>query len=560
MSDKGKSKSKKPLLVFVIFLAVVSVIGFAIWTASQQVKEELSSVGKVTKGSAPVQTSDIMEQSVDGSVVVPKASPIAQASQELEDKQRAEAISQGRSYLGKTRVIQEADDSTGIKSDLAEAKAAKRVDAPTAQSVNELGEEQTDVILKGADNSLKLTGKNLSTGDTVVLPLQDESVLTSEQRQIQDLRNQLAQSKPGQKADDYARMRQQAKNEEALRAQRVKEREVAVNNGAKSLFGGLPYVPDSGGKFKITYTKPKNIYQVGSSTVFSGNDAKKPAASALYRSDGGQTQPGVHPNYTAEMARLGAQLAGKDTASSREERQNTPTSKDVLFDAGEIAFARTTLPIDSDIPGPIRIEFLNSKAKGSIGFGKMELIQQAPGVALTLSSVIHEGKQIPVKAWALSPDTEKALFDNHVDHHYIQRFGGLFAGLFMTGFLESLTDTDVTTSNGETNSSTSAIAGTTERIVYSLATAAEGFLPILYNYANRPIQVEVPTGQTMYLLFEKQVLVTDTVDSVAQPVQEENLNSNNERNTAVSNVVETTIPLAVIEQANDSESTTEIWK
>ncbi len=549
-----KGKGKKGLIIGAVFVVVAGLIAFATWTASKQVKEELSATGSTTRGSAPVKTDDITEQSVDGSINVPETSPIAQSSQKIDQSQREEAVQAGRSYLGKTRVIPE-NNSNSTSDEHEPSNSAM----PSAQTVNELGEELTAVKHKGENNESKLTGTNITTGDTVVLPLKS-SALSQEQSQIEDLKRQLELSQAGQKADEVQLMQEKARQEATLQEQRAKQRKLKITEGAKSLFAGLPFVPDSGGKFKVGYTSKADKYSATTENIFSPKDAKMPAASALHRTDGGQTQPGVHPNYSLEVSKLGDQLAGKSMADDNRSEFDSQAEDIVLFDAGEIAFARTTLPIDSDVPGPIRIKLLNSRAKGSVGFGKMELIQQAPGVALTLTSVIHDGKQIPVKAWALSPDTEKSLFDNEVDHHYIQRFGGLFAGLFMSGFLESLTDTDVTTSNGETNSSTSAIEGTTERIVYSIATAAEGFLPILYNYANRPIQVEVPKGQTMYLLFEKQVLATDRIEKINLDASVSDEKPQQDVETTSAETEKPNIPLAVIDRANDQESYTEIWK
>lgn len=549
-----KGKGKKGLIIGAVFVVVAGLIAFATWTASKQVKEELSATGSTTRGSAPVKTDDITEQSVDGSINVPETSPIAQSSQKIDQSQREEAVQAGRSYLGKTRVIPE-NNSNSTSDEHEPSNSAM----PSAQTVNELGEELTAVKHKGENNESKLTGTNITTGDTVVLPLKS-SALSQEQSQIEDLKRQLELSQAGQKANEVQLMQEKARQEATLQEQRAKQRKLKITEGAKSLFAGLPFVPDSGGKFKVGYTSKADKYSATTENIFSPKDAKMPAASALHRTDGGQTQPGVHPNYSLEVSKLGDQLAGKSMADDNRPEFDSQAEDIVLFDAGEIAFARTTLPIDSDVPGPIRIKLLNSRAKGSVGFGKMELIQQAPGVALTLTSVIHDGKQIPVKAWALSPDTEKSLFDNEVDHHYIQRFGGLFAGLFMSGFLESLTDTDVTTSNGETNSSTSAIEGTTERIVYSIATAAEGFLPILYNYANRPIQVEVPKGQTMYLLFEKQVLATDRIEKINLDASVSDEKPQQDIETTSAETEKPNIPLAVIDRANDQESYTEIWK
>lgn len=361
--------------------------------------------------------------------------------------------------------------------------------------------------------------KAKKSAEEVVLPLnEDKKELDSKQSQIEDLRKQLAASEAGRLAKDKAVNNGEAERQAAqLEAQRKAVRAERILNGAKSIFGGLAYAPPSGSQYTVEYNAGPDVYASTSSNMFSPNDAKQPAASALYRNDGGITQPGVHPYFTKRAEEQVQQQKLTAVNSSKVESGDTEVDPErIVFNSGEIVYARTTLPIDSDIPGPIRIRMLTGKAKGAIGFGSISLVEQASGVALKLDSVILNGKPIQAKAWALSPETELALFDEHVDHHYIQRFGGLFAGLFMTGFLDSLIETTVTNGNGSTTTTTGGIEGTKERIVYSLASAAQGFLPILYDAASRPIQVKIPKGTPMYLLFEEQVLDTDLIERKSQ--------------------------------------------
>ncbi|KAB0482407.1 hypothetical protein F7Q91_03090 [Vibrio chagasii] len=558
---KISKKVKNIITVIVIFSVILGAMAFAILTATKQVEAELSSTGTQTKGAPVIKTNDVLGKSVDGVIVVPEDSPIAQQSIERQEQDREEAIAQGKNHISKTRVIPEQEETVGQRGESAieQDSASLKKKVPIAQEVNELGEE---LLPNGSEKVAKADKQkvtNLSTGDVVVLPLPNEEKPVS--NQINDLKKQLANSSAGKKAVDI----KSASNSRQLELQQEKARLRAekINNGARSLFSGLPYVPDSGNKFKVEYKPSKNVYASTSSTVFSPKDAKLPAASALHRSDGGQTLPGIHPNYLKALELAASEKVRLRLDGKEETPELKPNPQNVLFEAAEIVAAKTTLPIDSDVPGPLRVEILTGKAKKSVAFGKFELIEQAPGVALTVTSVIVDGKAVPVKAWALSPDTELALFDDDVDHHYIQRFGGLFAGLFMSGFLESLTNTDVTVSNGDTNISTGAIEGTTERIVYSVATAAEGFLPILYNYANRPIQVKVPNGQVMYLLFEDMVLKTDTVDSKQQEVTPSQAQPPKWKSSVIANKDSVNLPeqKKVVTATNiTDEENTELWK
>ncbi|MGF1827228.1 DotG/IcmE/VirB10 family protein [Vibrio splendidus] len=555
---KISKKVRNISIAILIFISIIGSMVFAIYSATKQVEAELSSKGTQTKGAPAISTNDVLGKSIDGVIVVPEDSPIAQQSVERQEQGRKDAVNQGTSYISKTRVIPDnADSENNPKED---EGVSKNTSVPVAQEVNELGEElltnKGDAMVE--DESQKVTNK--TTGDVVVLPLpaQESDSSTS---QVEDLKLELANSTAGKKAAD---IKSPSNNRQAeIEQERAIARAEMINNGARSLFSGLPYAPDSGSKFKVEYKPGTNVYASTTSTVFSAKDAKMPSTSALYRSDGGQTLPGVHPNYikALELAENAKQKLRLDGKNQTEELM--PQDEPVLFDAAEIVAAKTTLPIDSDVPGPLRVEILTGRAKKAIAFGKFELIEQAPGVALTITSVIRDGEAIPAKAWALSPDTEKALFDDDVDHHYIQRFGGLFAGLFASGFLESLTNTDVTVSNGDTNISTGAIEGTTEKVVYSLATAAEGFLPILYDYANRPVQVKVPKGQIMYLLFENKVLETDRINSNAENVPQTTVqNPQEQANNASAKPLDVpSVNNKVVTARNISdEENTELWK
>ncbi|EPI4776179.1 DotG/IcmE/VirB10 family protein [Vibrio alginolyticus] len=497
-------KLKKIAIVVGLFVVAAGGIGYAIYMASNQVTEDLSGKGDKTAGRPVVKTDDVIKNSIDGTISVPENSPIAKETEEREKNARKQAATNGESHISKTRVQESAT----------EPDTKTEVDKPKSQEVDPLGQE----VKSGKDAESKKTNSDTeenSAGRDVKLPLPKQDIETSSQ--LEDLRNELATTKMSLKAQEIKNRNDKADAERQRLIQLEAERQKKISEGAQALFSGLPYAPDTGEKYKITYSKKADIYSKTSQFVFDPSDAEQEVASALYRSDGGQTQMGVHPNYYKKENTVGYTDNEKET--SNEKYRQPPVEVDqesIVFDAGELVYARTTLPIDSDIPGPIRIRLLTGKAEGSIAFGEMELIEQAPGVALTVTSVIRDGKQIPVKAWVLSAETEKALIEGEVDHHYIQRFGGMFAGLFMTGFLDSLIDTTVTTSNGETTTSTGAIDNTRDRIVYSIAKAAQGFLPILYDNARRPVQVEIPKGQTMYLLFENQVLETDEIQTPNQ--------------------------------------------
>lgn len=547
MSDKKEKGKKKGILIpaligVVILTIIIAVIAISVKKAvSESNVVAPAAKGDRTQGRVNVQTEDVSKQSADGTISIPDTAPVVQRAKEKERIEQETAKSKGESYIQKTRVKASDSDS--------KVNAA----APVAQEVNELGEQiedsepqETEVVAQKEKSSKKAKGKNPKSD--LPLPSQEDNKID---KKLNSIDSRLQETTQSARLEEQEKVEKLKNSIEKLRAERL-------TNASNALFSHLPYVPKTGSKYTVGVQAPKSdLYASTSTTAFTtveGQATPTTVISGLKRSDGGQTKYGEKVVYGSQLTQTaantatstptlanqaqatqqpgggsGATIGGANgmapaasngTAVTAQTAKAKVQEKEVLVKAGEYIYAETTLPIDSDVPGPIRFRLLSGKAKGDIAFGTFELIEDAPGIALTVTKVIHGDEVLKTKAWTLAPDTELSLFDDDVDHHYLYRYGGLFSGLFMSGFLDSLTSATSTTTDSTTTTVTSAISNNRDRVIYSFAKAAEGFLPIFYDMANRPVQVKIPKNQEMYVLFEDELAIGGEEEVTTTPTTE----------------------------------------
>lgn len=487
-------KTKLGLAVGVFFMITIGVIVITVKNATNRVNESNDAVpGNQTNTKLSIKTNDVKQASMDASIDIPEQSPIAKKARELEEARKSKAIEQGSSYIPRTRIIGAPSESDAGDNDQ---------NKPNPQEVDELGNEKRPVTESQGNADDDDSQESANSGD-LPLPNPNDATPSSDNKLV----NALNQRTPAERLEEQVKI-------EKSRAELAKLKEERVKAGASKLYSHIPYVPKAGTRYSVTLPDIGNDRYTSTTSYLFESD-EDIMVSALQRTDGGKTLYGKKYNLN-EPSGSEKQIPtaktptsdNKGLEQSNNTKSSTPETKvkpTPLIKAGAFVYAKTTLPIDSDAPGPVRIELLTGNAKNTIGFGSFKLIESGSGIALTLNNLLYNDTVIPVKAWALSLTDELPVFDDDVDHHYIYRYGGLLGGLFMSGFLSSLSDATTVTSDQTTTTVTSAISSTGDRMIYSLATAADGFLPIFYDMANRPVQVKIPKGQEMYLLFENAV-------------------------------------------------------
>jgi intracellular multiplication protein IcmE len=117
---------------------------------------------------------------------------------------------------------------------------------------------------------------------------------------------------------------------------------------------------------------------------------------------------------------------------------STPASSGtgpVIIKAGSILFAVLDTALDSDQPGtPVMATIVTGPYKGTRLLGAFQAEQNALVVQFSNMSMPTMNKTIGINAYALDQNTANNAIATSVDHHYLLRYGMLFASAFMQGF------------------------------------------------------------------------------------------------------------------------------
>lgn len=499
------------LTVVLAIIALIIFVGFSIAGALQEAKVGLKNErGTSTTGNATIDTDEIKKANVDATVNVDPNSPIAKEARLREEQQRKKAINEGQSYMPRVRV----KNGKSSPSEEVESKGVRTVE------VDELGQEKTEPNFD-EDTVSDSDGDTSGTSD-VDKKAKKSDTKTASFNPLPDIKIKT----PFDTDDDYigGDEKELIDREIAIKALELEQKEKSLKDAkrlanAKSLYSGLAYVPPVEGLLKVS--TPQLItdpYATTSSIDFTVG-LPDTSVSLLVRNDGGKTRTTPHFAY---LKRQEEQMAFNNKNAPNQDGGPEETEERLrLVKGGESYIAQLTLPIDSDKPGPLRAMIKEGPFKGDTAMGEFVLIDNSEGIALKITNIFHGEEVYSVDTYALHPTTELPAFDDDVDHHYIARFGGLSAGLFISGFLESLVDVTVVNGSGGTTTEKSAITGTSDRIIYSMAKASEGFLPIFYDLASRPIQVRVPKGQVFKVLFTDNVYEQITDSEQTQPQKTE---------------------------------------
>ncbi|MCD6055974.1 MAG: hypothetical protein K0R12_936 [Gammaproteobacteria bacterium] len=119
-----------------------------------------------------------------------------------------------------------------------------------------------------------------------------------------------------------------------------------------------------------------------------------------------------------------------------------------LFKAGDILFGVLQTEVNTDQPGPIMATIEVGPYKGAKLLGSVKKGGKwANGAILEFSTMTlpHYQNSIDVSAYAIDSDTARTAMASDVDHHYVMRYGALFASSFMAGWADAIAQSGTTT-------------------------------------------------------------------------------------------------------------------
>lgn len=139
----------------------------------------------------------------------------------------------------------------------------------------------------------------------------------------------------------------------------------------------------------------------------------------------------------ALSANMPAQAAGVTPASATQENVKP------IISSGTVNYAQLLTEANSDLPGPVMVQLLSGPFAGGRAIGTFKTMYE--NLVLSFNVVSYKGKEYPINAIALNPDTTLSGMATEVDHRYFMRLVLPAAASFLSSFGSALGSSDSTT-------------------------------------------------------------------------------------------------------------------
>jgi type IV secretory pathway VirB10-like protein len=184
--------------------------------------------------------------------------------------------------------------------------------------------------------------------------------------------------------------------------------------------------------------------------------------------------------------------------------------------AGTILYGVLDTGINSDEKSPILARIVTGEYKGAKLIGEFKKPANADRVVLQFSRLTlpEASVSFAVNIYAVDPDTARTALATDVDHHYLSRYGSLFAASFMEGYGKAIKDSgSVQTNNpgSNTTTTTSPNLSGSEQFFAALGTIGEKWSAETKTGFNRPTTVYVESGTSIGLLVMDDVNLNEQV-------------------------------------------------
>ena len=190
---------------------------------------------------------------------------------------------------------------------------------------------------------------------------------------------------------------------------------------------------------------------------------------------------------------------------------------EVDIKTGDILFAIVDTAVNSDEPGPILATITTGVLKGSKIIGTFNASTNADKMTLTFTTLSIPGvsKTIGISAYAIDPNTGRTALSSSTNHHYLERYGALFASTFLEGFGNAFQSSDTTITIGGNGSSTNTTVqngigrSLTDNAVIGLATLGKAWGQQAQKNMNVPTTIQIYSGTAIGILFLQDVKIAE---------------------------------------------------
>ena len=185
-------------------------------------------------------------------------------------------------------------------------------------------------------------------------------------------------------------------------------------------------------------------------------------------------------------------------------------SAPALIKSGDVLFAVLDTSVNSDEPGPILATIVSGKLNGAKLIGSFTLPANSSKMVISFNSMSVPGaaKTTSINAYAIDPNTARTALASRANHHYLLRYGSLFASTFLEGFGNAFQSANTTITiggggGGVQNTTISNGVGRSilENAVIGLATLGKSWGQIAQQQFNTPTTVYLYSCTGIGVLF-----------------------------------------------------------
>ncbi|MCG9579580.1 hypothetical protein L1D14_25565 [Vibrio tubiashii] len=180
------------------------------------------------------------------------------------------------------------------------------------------------------------------------------------------------------------------------------------------------------------------------------------------------------------------------------------------YGLGDMVMCKLKFEVQSDFKLPFFCDVVEPPLKRARLVGRFEMTPRQNGVLLRGTQIEYGDEVLPIEAYGVNITEDLSpLFDNNLDTHFMERFLSRASAAFMLPFVDFVTATTTTITNGNVVVDNPAVKDTKDRVIGGLASVAKEFLPDLRKNANIPPTVTIPDGYIIGMVMTKPLFVPD---------------------------------------------------
>ncbi|MCC7305004.1 MAG: hypothetical protein IT558_01960 [Alphaproteobacteria bacterium] len=199
------------------------------------------------------------------------------------------------------------------------------------------------------------------------------------------------------------------------------------------------------------------------------------------------------------------------TVSTPNENYDKFGPQEILYPAGEIAYAFTLTEANSDVPGPVLAQIVSGPLSGNRVLGSFQKHDEF--LTLDFDVVVVDGVSYNIDGVALDPETTLPALATDVDHHYLKRVILPMAAAFIEGAANAISETGRTdiTIQGESVAQSTQEANDEQKISSGIQEAGQELRTILDDIqGDIETTIRIETGTPIGILFLEPVVRSES--------------------------------------------------